>query len=470
MGDPVIRDPEGAHPSSQLSVGLSTDRMVGPSSGPGPEPHAEIVEDNAAGLQLMLHRNWLHDKADWWDTIVREVRWYRVMYSSRRFGTECETPCWTTFYGGIDAYTPYSPVPGWLQPLVERVSAHPALGGARFNAMLLRLYFDGGDEIAWHTDGRTFLGDSPTIASLSLGADVAFQLRRMHNVWPAAGNDGIDRSVPQREYRLGDGDLFAMLGHTQGHWHHRVPKAPGRRPRININFRYILPGPDAERGQKTYYKYMVHGDNPAPPSYSFADIMRRRGAMLNFLAAPKRTTLARGPSGQIAGDQPGDRTTPTASPTRVSTATPSATPTTAPADVSTTHPTAAPCATCTDAGGMAVGERGDYAGGPFTSCAATPPSWECAACTMIHEGERKAAFLCCEVCGTERHISIHESDTSLDASPASHPSTSAHVSQPMGHARHLKRKTDNHGPVESSRTAKKQTSLVTLFGERGTAQ
>jgi alkylated DNA repair dioxygenase AlkB len=43
------------------------------------------------------------------------------------------------------------------------------LTGARFNAILTRLYFDGKDNIAWHTDGRTFLGDEPVIASLSLG-------------------------------------------------------------------------------------------------------------------------------------------------------------------------------------------------------------------------------------------------------------------------------------------------------------
>ena len=46
-----------------------------------------------------------------------------------------------------------------------------------------------------------------------------------------------------------------MRGSTQKHWHHRVPKEKGRRPRININFRLILPNqPDTERGQKSYYK------------------------------------------------------------------------------------------------------------------------------------------------------------------------------------------------------------------------
>ena len=76
----------------------------------------------------------------------------------------------------------------------------------------------------------------------------------MRNVWPApgGGDDGVDHDTPQREFLLGDGDLFVMRGPTQKRWHHRVPKAASRRPRININFRYIVPGtPDAERGQQT---------------------------------------------------------------------------------------------------------------------------------------------------------------------------------------------------------------------------
>lgn len=72
------------------------------------------------------------------------------------------------------------------------------------------------------------------------------------------GDDGIDHSTARREFSVSNGDLLVMRGDTQKHWHHCVPKARSRRPRININFRYIIPGsPDAERGQQTYYKYMV---------------------------------------------------------------------------------------------------------------------------------------------------------------------------------------------------------------------
>lgn len=129
------------------------------------------------------------------------TQWYRVKYKSGRYQKQCETPCWTTFFGGREEYSPYVPVPSWLQPLVDQVSSD--LSHPPFNAMLLRLYFDGSDEISWHTDGRTFLGSQPTIASLSFGATATFQMRRMYNVWSAldgSAGDGVDRSTTQIDF------------------------------------------------------------------------------------------------------------------------------------------------------------------------------------------------------------------------------------------------------------------------------
>jgi hypothetical protein len=102
-------------------------------------------------------------------------------------------------------------------------------------------------------------------------------MRRMTNVWPCAGDDGIDRATPRRDFQVSDGDLLVMTGDTQKHWHHRVPKARSRRPRVNINFRYIIEdSPDACRGQQTYYRYMVHGDAGMPPSAAGGGAARAR--------------------------------------------------------------------------------------------------------------------------------------------------------------------------------------------------
>jgi alkylated DNA repair dioxygenase AlkB len=276
----------------------------------------ELIDDAEKNLHLKLYRQYLShgDAQHWWQTITSNTRWHRVKYGSARFGKACETPCWTAFYGGFPEYSPYAPVPAWLQPLVDRVSAEL---GAPFNALLLRLYFDGHDEIAWHTDGRTFLGPTPTIGSLSLGASATFEMRRMRNVWPkvnrasdggnasassaaaaaAPYDDGIDHETPVRSWELKDGDLLVMQRETQAHWHHRVPKAKSRRPRLNINFRYILPGtPDAERGQATYYKYMRDGDGPVQAGVSYEAILRKSGSLLGFAAAAGATTAAPAPA------------------------------------------------------------------------------------------------------------------------------------------------------------------------------
>ena len=244
-------------------------------------PNTKAITDK--GLYATLTRAYLDESESkkWFETIVEHARWFRVKYKSERFGKVCETPCWTTFYGGHPKYSPYIAIPDWLKPLVDQVSQNI---DAKFNAVLVRLYWDGNDEIAWHTDGRTFRGTTPTIASLSLGATARFELRRMTNVWPCAGDNGIDNSTSIKSLKIKNGDLLTMQKDTQKHWHHRVPKEPGRCPRLNINFRYILPDTsDSERGQLTYYKYMVHGDAIKPPSWSFDEIKKRQGGILNFV-------------------------------------------------------------------------------------------------------------------------------------------------------------------------------------------
>jgi alkylated DNA repair dioxygenase AlkB len=219
--------------------------------------------DSSSNLHLSMYRS-LGSLAPFRGlhaSLLAGVVWHRVKYRSVRYGSECETPCWTNFYGGVSAAppNPHQPVPAFLQPLLERVSA---LCKTPFNALLVRLYYDGTDNIAWHTDGRKFLGKEPTIASLSLGASAGFEMRRMTDVWPCAGGasaggasgDGIDRSTPGLSVKCGHGDLLVMRGDTQDHWHHRVAKEKGRRPRVNINFRYIEPGTGvvATEGQETY--------------------------------------------------------------------------------------------------------------------------------------------------------------------------------------------------------------------------
>ena len=89
----------------------------------------------------------------------------------------------------------------------------------------------GDDKLGWHRDyDKKRYGDNPVIASVSFGAERAFQLRR--------DSDTADKY----EFLLGGGAVLIMGGTCQATWQHCVParaRAPGER--INLTFRYIIP-------------------------------------------------------------------------------------------------------------------------------------------------------------------------------------------------------------------------------------
>ena len=144
------------------------------------------------------------------------------------------------------------------------------------------------------------MGPNPTISSLSLGDTATFEMRRMRNCWPCvsesteggAKDDGVDRHEPERSFECKHGDLLVMRGDTQDAWHHRVPTKKGRRPRVNINFRYILPnsGVTGIEGQATYYKYMVYGDSKKEWAegklkfFRYKELLKKHGSLLGFAA------------------------------------------------------------------------------------------------------------------------------------------------------------------------------------------
>jgi hypothetical protein len=88
----------------------------------------------------------------------------------------------------------------------------------------------GDDKLGWHDDyDKKRYGASPVIASVSFGAERAFQMRRKA--------DNADKY----EFQLGGGAVLVMAGSCQATWEHSVParaKAPGER--INLTFRHVI--------------------------------------------------------------------------------------------------------------------------------------------------------------------------------------------------------------------------------------
>jgi alkylated DNA repair dioxygenase AlkB len=148
------------------------------------------------------------------------------------FGRSIAVPRETAWYG--DATYTYSGIVNRPQPwtlelaaLRERLEAKTA---APFNSVLLNRYRDGADGMGWHADNEPELGPSPIIASVSLGSDRMFQLRR--NDVP---HDRID-------IVLEHGSLLVVRGETQRMYRHRIPKlsrpdAAGER--INLTYRHV---------------------------------------------------------------------------------------------------------------------------------------------------------------------------------------------------------------------------------------
>lgn len=97
----------------------------------------------------------------------------------------------------------------------------------RFNSVLVNHYRNGDDFVGWHADNEPELGESPLIASLSLGAARPLAFRRK------SGAEAGQLLLPS-------GSLLLMRQGFQNHWRHSVP--PDRRiaaARINLTFRKV---------------------------------------------------------------------------------------------------------------------------------------------------------------------------------------------------------------------------------------
>jgi alkylated DNA repair dioxygenase AlkB len=169
------------------------------------------------------------------DALLAKCPWQR-----RKASFNYLVPRDEVYYGDPETHYTYSrrqylPLP-WLPELlslklrVEQATPLSAYANANlpnlgYNAVLCNLYRDGNDSVALHADAEPEMG--PVIASLSLGAERLFRIKR---------HDG---SVVFGE-RLPHGSLLIMAGKTQLNFKHEAPKEPAiTRPRINLTFRRI---------------------------------------------------------------------------------------------------------------------------------------------------------------------------------------------------------------------------------------
>jgi alkylated DNA repair dioxygenase AlkB len=122
---------------------------------------------------------------------------------------------------------------GELATLADGVRAVRAAVGERyavdFDSVLVNLYRDGRDGVAWHGDRVHHRLDRTVVVTVALGERRRFQLRR--------GTSG----AASLTLASGEGDLIVMGGRCQHDWQHTVPKSRAAGARMSITLRHSAP-------------------------------------------------------------------------------------------------------------------------------------------------------------------------------------------------------------------------------------
>ena len=164
--------------------------------------------------------------------LTNDIKWKREKI--RMWGKEIVTKKRIAWYADKDKSYTYSGSTfrpdQWNELLLEIKKYVEQYMNFQFNSVLLNEYPNGKVGMGWHSDDERELGIDPIIASLSFGANRDFIFKHK-----------TDKSFENIKIHLKSGSLLLMLGSTQHHWKHSLPKRlKVREPRINLTFRKIL--------------------------------------------------------------------------------------------------------------------------------------------------------------------------------------------------------------------------------------
>ncbi|KFM66967.1 Alpha-ketoglutarate-dependent dioxygenase alkB-like protein, partial [Stegodyphus mimosarum] len=175
-----------------------------------------------------------------------EILFHATTWSDKKIvikGEEITQPRLVAWYGPFPyAYSGAILEPAEMPPKVNEIRQMierflKANGrDVQFNSVLLNLYRNEKDSVAWHSDDELTMGVDPTIASVSLGAVRKFEMRSKKHLVTKQSLGDADYFV-----NLEHGSLLIMDGSVQLDWQHRVPKHfHSKEPRINLTFRTVF--------------------------------------------------------------------------------------------------------------------------------------------------------------------------------------------------------------------------------------
>lgn len=187
--------------------------------------------DLSPGRALLI-RGWLGH----WDSgaLLRDCL-DRLPWESPRirlFGKEHPIPRRHAFVGDSQVAYRWSGLRQQAHPWtasLDAVRGRLDAAGFAFNSALVNHYRSGTDSMGWHSDRERELGDSPVVATISLGQERRLAFKRR------GGEGRLSVSLP-------DGSLLLTSGEVQHHWLHQVAKSARQLDhRISLTFRYIYP-------------------------------------------------------------------------------------------------------------------------------------------------------------------------------------------------------------------------------------
>lgn len=168
--------------------------------------------------------NWLAHSDELFEQLYAQAPWQqrqRHMYDQL-----VDEPRLVAAWGTGAAADPPRDLPPRLGQLRAALSAHYAV---EFDSVLVNLYRDGRDGVAWHGDTVRKVLVDPLVATVSLGQRRRFQLR------PGR------RGPVAWTFALGEGDLLVMGGACQHEWQHCVPKVAAAGARMSVTLRHSTP-------------------------------------------------------------------------------------------------------------------------------------------------------------------------------------------------------------------------------------
>jgi alkylated DNA repair dioxygenase AlkB len=183
------------------------------------------------GGGLDYYADYLADPQALYTELRETIPWEQPLITL--YGQQHQTPRLLYFVGDAGLAYQYSGIrhatAPWPKPLSQLRDRLLAETGYDFNCALLNYYRDGDDRMGYHSDDEPELGDSPCIASISVGAERDFCLK------PKSGE------TKMQKINLASGSLLIMLPPTQRYWQHALPVRKGvTQERINITFRKLL--------------------------------------------------------------------------------------------------------------------------------------------------------------------------------------------------------------------------------------